>query len=102
MELNIPKFSDPLRIARLFNRIGLFSNTFYNSLLENASTRVSLGVNWSSRRDFWGFFSGDLALGYSMSNPKRQYYLDQIGISFFDPDIGPNARQIFDLSLIHI
>jgi len=96
MELNIPKFRDPLHIARLFNRIGLFSNTFYNSLLENAATRVSLGVNWSSRRDFWGFFSGDLALGYSMSNSKRQYYLDQIGISFFDPDIGPNARPIFD------
>ncbi len=96
-ELNIPKFSDPLRIARFSHRAGFFSNAFYNSLLENATTRISFGVNWSSRRDFWGFFSGDLALGYTLNNnPKRQYYLNQIGFSFFDPDIGPNAQLIFE------
>ena len=96
-ELNIPKFSDPIRLARFIHRLGFFSNGFYNSLLENATTRISFGVNWSSRRNFWGFFSGDFALGYTLkSNPNRQYYFNQVGFSFFNPDIGPNAQLVFE------
>ncbi len=97
LELNIPKFTDPLSFVKLLNNLSIFSDPFYESLLENATTRIIFGVNWSQRQDFWGFFSGDLSLGYNIQNsPNRRYSVSQFGINFFNPNVGKSGQIIFD------
>ena len=97
IDLNIPKFSDPLGLVQLFNNIGIFGDPFYKSLLENATTRVSFGLNWTRQQDFWGFFSGDLSLGYELkNNPTRKYSVNQFGINLFNPNVGEAGRPIFE------
>ncbi len=91
--LSIPKFSDPLRFVKLLNDIGIFTDRFYNSLLENANTRINLGLHWSNRRDYWGFFSGNVSLGYEIqNNPNRRYYVNQFGLNIFNPNVPKNSR----------
>jgi outer membrane protein assembly factor BamA len=95
-DLSIPKFRDLFGFVRLMNNIGIFSDPFYSSLLENASTRLSLGLNWSQRRDFWGYFSADLSLGYEIqNNPDRLYFVKQLGFNIFQPNVGVQGREIF-------
>ncbi len=97
LELNIPKFQDPLSFVKLLNSLSIFSDSFYESLLENATTRIIFGLNWTQRQDFWGFFSGDLSLGYNIQNsPNRRYSVSQFGINFFNPNVGRNGQIIFD------
>ncbi len=97
LELNVPKFTDPLKFVKLLNGLSIFSDPFYESLLENATTRIIFGVNWSQRRDFWGFFSGDLSLGYNIQNTaNKRYSVSQFGINFFNPNVGKDGQIIFD------
>ena len=97
LELNIPKFTDPLKFVKLLNGLSIFSDPFYESLLENATTRIIFGVNWSQRQNSWVFFSGDLSLGYNIQNtPNRRYSVSQFGINFFNPNVGDAGKIIFD------
>ena len=96
-DLSIPKFRDLFGFVKLLNNIGVFSDKFYNSLLENANTRLSLGLNWSQRREFWGYFSTDLSLGYEIqNNPDRRYYVKQLGLNIFQPNVGTRGIEIFE------
>lgn len=91
-DLSIPKFRDLFGFVRLMNNIGVFGDGFYNSLLENANTKLSLGLNWTQRRDFWRYFSTDISLGYELqNNPNRRYFIKQFGINIFQPTIEPGS-----------
>ena len=91
-DLSIPKFRDLFGFVRLMNNIGVFGNGFYNSLLENANTKLSLGLNWTQRRDFWRYFSADISLGYEIqNNPNRRYFIKQFGINIFQPTVEPGS-----------
>jgi len=98
VELDIPKFSDPLRFVKFLNRVHLFSDDFYKSLLEKATTRISFGVKWSQRREFWGYFSSDFSIGYQLqNNPKRRYFINQFGLNLFKPTVyEEKGKAIFD------
>ena len=97
IELDIPKFSDPFRFVRFLNRLKLFSDDFYKSLHENATTRLSFGVKWSQRRQFWGYFSSDFSIGYQLQkNPKRRYFVNQFGLNLFKPSVSERGQVIFD------
>jgi len=96
-DLSIPKFRDLFGFVRFMNNLGVFSDPFYNSLLENATSRLSLGLNWSQRRDFWGYFSTDLSLGYEIqNNPDRRYFVKQLGLNIFQPNVGFRGQEIFE------
>ena len=91
-DLSIPKFRDLFGFVRLMNNIGAFRDKFYNSLLENANTKLTLGLNWTQRRDFWQYFSADISLGYEIqNNPNRRYFIKQFGINIFQPTIEPGS-----------
>ncbi|MEM1121221.1 MAG: BamA/TamA family outer membrane protein [Bacteroidota bacterium] len=95
-DLNIPKFRDVFGFVRLMNGIGIFRDQFYQNLLENANTRLSLGVNWSQRRGFWGYFSTDLSLGYEIqTSPNRRYFVKQLGLNIFRPTVEGAGAEIF-------
>ena len=91
-DLSIPKFRDLFGFVRLMNNIGVFGDKFYGSLLENANTKLTLGLNWTQRRDFWTYFSADISLGYEIQkNPNRRYFIKQFGINIFQPTIEPGS-----------
>ena len=91
-DLSIPKFRDLFGFVRLMNGIGVFSDKFYESLLDNANTKLSLGLNWTQRRNFWEYFNTDLSLGYEIqNNPNRRYFVKQLGINIFQPNIEPGS-----------
>ncbi len=91
-DLSIPKFRDLFGFVRLMNNIGAFRDKFYNSLLENANTKLTLGLNWTQRRDFWQYFSADISLGYEIqNNPNRRYFIKQFGINIFQPTVEPGS-----------
>jgi len=91
-DLSIPKFRDLFGFVRLMNGIGVFSDKFYESLLDNANTRLSLGLNFTQRRNFWQYFNTDLSLGYEIqNNPNRSYFVKQLGINIFQPTIEPGS-----------
>lgn len=91
-DLSIPKFRDLFGFVKLMNGIGVFSDKFHESLLDNAKTKLSLGLNWTQRRNFWEYFNTDLSLGYEIqNNPNRSYYVKQLGINIFQPTIVPGS-----------
>ncbi len=98
-DLSIPKFRDLFGFVRLMNNIGAFQDKFYNSILENANTKLTLGLNWTQRRDFWRYFSADISLGYEIqNNPNRRYFIKQFGINIFQPtiELGSSGADAFD------
>ncbi len=98
-DLSIPKFRDLFGFVRLMNGIGVFSDKFHESLLDNAKTKLSLGLNWTQRRNFWEYFNTDLSLGYEIqNNPNRSYYVKQLGINIFQPTIeeGSAGEEAFE------
>lgn len=95
-DLSIPKFRDLFGFVKLMNGIGVFRDQFYQNLLENANTTLSLGANWSRRRGFWGYFSTDLSLGYEIqSSPSRRYFIKQLGLNIFQPTVEGAGAEIF-------
>jgi len=91
-DLSIPKFRDLFGFVRLMNNIGVFRDKFYGSLLENANTKLTFGLNWTQRRDFWRYFSADISLGYEIqNNPNKRYFIKQFGINIFQPTIEPGS-----------
>jgi len=95
-DLSIPKFRDLFGFVKLMNGVGIFRDQFYQNLLENANTKLSLGANWSKRRGFWGYFSTDLSLGYEIqTSPNRRYFIKQLGLNIFRPTVEGAGEEIF-------
>ncbi len=104
-DLYLPRFSDYLGIWRRLNRPRLgkrelfVSDNFYNSLLENAATRLSASFNYLLILDFYEYnlFTGTFGFDF----PRKRYQrliLNHIGVDYLRPVTTDKFKAILDVN----
>ncbi len=96
-ELNFPKFMDYSGIFSLMHTLRILPDRSYDRLLETATTKMSLGFDYTSFTDFYDTYSAEAAFGYNIiPNDRWRIQFTQTGLSYFDQD----AKPAFDTILV--
>jgi outer membrane protein insertion porin family len=101
--LSFPRFMDPLRMYHLIgytkreDRKALFGNRLRKMLIEDASTRLSLGYNYVTIRDLYEYHAFNASQSYDVQpDPYRKLTIDRFGFDLFVPDAKPDFQEILD------
>ncbi len=97
MTMSYPKYVDGLfNVMRLYKKMGLIKNNFYQNLINNAATQISGSVNYFSLKNFYDYVGLDLNYGYRLNSKNTQYKINRTGFSVFIPSIFPKFSAIID------
>jgi outer membrane protein insertion porin family len=90
MILSYPKYVDTkVNVMRLYNKVGLLSNRFYQNLQKNGTTQISGNLNYFNLKDYYNYISLDLNYSYRVNIRNDQYRINRTGLSIFFPNILP-------------
>lgn len=94
--LYLPKFLDYFGFWKSLNKIPfgknkrVLANSFYESLKENANTRISARYNYVSIQNWYKYHFLNASYGYDfVRSPTQRYFINHIGVDFFNPVIDP-------------
>lgn len=101
--LILPRFYDPVRLYRIFNKKGqdenyvLFSRKLNRWLENDAVTQLKLGYSFVTIRDYYQYYNLVANLQYIVQpDAFRKLIIDRTGIDLFIPDAKPAYEEILD------
>jgi len=86
--LEIPRFKDWIGSTRLLNKIGVFSDSYYQNIKEETTTQIGLGYNYQKIIQFYDITRLNLNYGFRY-RPNKQTQLDfrQLGLDYYIFDV---------------
>lgn len=95
-ELRFPRYFDYLGLWRGLRRVHVLRPNFYEHLVKDGQTRISLNYNYLDLRGFYVYNLFNSAFGYDVRpNAEHQYSFDNIGVDILRPKLSPLFDSIF-------
>lgn len=95
--LSLPRFKDIFGLYRMFYGKGnfLLSDRFYNSLVDRANTRVSLGTEYLQILDILAYTQSNIRFGYDLDiSATTRYQINHIALDLLIPNTEPDFDTI--------
>ncbi len=102
-DMYLPRFSDYLGIWKLLHGLPFNKGakareeSFYDQLVERASTRLSASYNYTLLLDFYQYNLFAASYGYNLqSNQRNRYILTHLALDYFQPTVRPAFQELLD------
>lgn len=102
-DLYLSRFNDYLGIWRLIHTLPFqkerkaAATSFYDQLVDRASTRISASYNYTLLLDFYQYNLFAASYGYDLQpNQRNRYILTHLALDYFQPTVKPQFQELLD------
>ena len=89
-QLDVPRFTDYLRLWRAGTRIGLVPESLYEQFRLRGRSRLSGAVGYTSLLNFYNYSNAEVAYGFNFTLPgRKRLSIDHLGIDYLLPTTQP-------------